>query len=232
MSSMYIAGRKWLTLELVALFLGLSGQVVAGTITVNVTGQGRPLANSVVAIYAANAPPASRLPPRDMDQRGLIFQPHVLAVQVGSEVRFPNSDNTRHQVYSFSPAKTFELPLYSGTKAKPIQMDTPGVVELGCNIHDWMLGYIVVLDTPYFAITNASGQAILQAPIGSYRLEAWHESQAADPGQRTSQQVSVASGTTSFQVDIRVKPATPVKQPEDDKLRALQEKFRAIKRER
>ena len=190
MESIHISARKWTTFPVVALFVALSGQAIAGSLTVNVTGQGKPLENAVIAIYAAQAPPAARLPSRDMDQRSLIFQPHVLAVQVGSEVRFPNSDNTRHQVYSFSPAKTFELPLYSGTKAKPIHMDTAGVVELGCNIHDWMLGYIVVVDTPYFAMTNTKGQATIQAPPGSYRLEAWHESQAAPPAQRTSQQVS------------------------------------------
>ncbi|WP_196767929.1 hypothetical protein, partial [Streptobacillus moniliformis] len=75
--------------------------------------------------------------------------PHVLAITVGSEVRFPNRDKLRHQVYSFSKAKTFDLPLYSGHPAAPVRFDEIGVVELGCNIHDGMIGYIVVLDTPH-----------------------------------------------------------------------------------
>ncbi|MEO6226715.1 MAG: methylamine utilization protein [Thermomonas sp.] len=232
MEPMHIPAWTLTALRVTALFLAFSGSAVAGTITVTVTGQGGPLENAVVAMYAAHAPPATRLPSRDMDQRGMTFQPHVLAVQAGSEVGFPNSDNTRHQVYSFSPAKTFELPLYSGTKAKPIQLGTPGVVELGCNIHDWMLGYIVVLDTPYFAVTSANGQATIEVPSGSYRLEAWHESQDAPPGQRTSQQVTVTANKSSTQIDMRVKSPPPSKQPANDRLRDLQQRFRAVKRER
>ncbi|MEO6155971.1 MAG: methylamine utilization protein [Thermomonas sp.] len=206
-----------------------STSAFAGTLTVKLTGEGVPLKNAVVSLYAAKTPPRTPLTPREMDQRGLNFQPHVLAVQAGSEVLFPNSDNTRHQVYSFSPAKTFELPLYSGTKAKPILLGTPGVVELGCNIHDWMLGYIVVLDTPYFAVTDANGRVTLQAPAGSYRLDVWHELQTAPTNQRTSQQVSLTDANKTLQVEIQVKPAQSQQQPVDERLRDLQQKFRNIK---
>jgi hypothetical protein len=87
---------------------------------------------------------------------------------------FPNSDDIRHQVYSFSPAKTFQLPLYQGTPASPIVFDKPGIVTLGCNIHDRMSAYIVVVDTPYFATTAASQPTTLtDMPADSYEVHVW-----------------------------------------------------------
>ena len=109
---------------------------------------------------AACACPAK---PRDnvVDQVDKQFVPKVQAVLVGTPVTFPNNDNVRHQVYSFSPAKRFELPLYAGVPAQPIVFDKPGVVVLGCNIHDWMVGYIYVSESPYFAKTGKDGKAVL-----------------------------------------------------------------------
>ena len=117
-----------------------------------------------------------------MDQRNRTFVPHVLAVQTGTAVHFPNSDDVRHQVYSFSPAKTFQLPLYEGTPANPIVFDKPGVVALGCNIHDRMTAYIVVVDTPYFAATTREGQVTLpNVAGGKYVVHVWHPDLKADP---------------------------------------------------
>ncbi|CRM20344.1 methylamine utilization protein [Pseudomonas asgharzadehiana] len=111
----------------------------------------------------------------DMDQRGQRFAPHVLAVHTGTQVRFPNSDNIRHQVYSFSAAKRFELRLYEGTPTDPLLFDKPGVVVLGCNIHDWMLGYIYVTDDPRFGVSDAQGRVRLeQLPPGDYHATVWH----------------------------------------------------------
>lgn len=110
-----------------------------------------------------------------VDQVNKEFVPYVLPVQVGTAVNFPNKDNIRHHVYSFSPAKTFELPLYTGTPASPILFDKPGSVALGCNIHDWMIAYIYVSDSPYFAKTGADGKATLTDLLpGEYTLRAWH----------------------------------------------------------
>src|SRR5207244_3930054 len=96
-------------------------------------------------------------------------------VLVGSPVSFPNRDDVRHHVYSFSPAKRFDLPLYVGTPAKPVVFDTPGVVIIGCNIHDWMVGYIYVSESPYFATTDADGRADLTGlPPGRYTARVWH----------------------------------------------------------
>lgn len=116
-----------------------------------------------------------------MDQRNRTFVPHVLPVQTGTAVSFPNSDDVRHQVYSFSPAKTFQLPLYEGTPANPILFDKPGVVTIGCNIHDRMTAYIVVVDTPYFAATSKDGSVTLpNVAAGKYVVRVWHPDLKAD----------------------------------------------------
>jgi plastocyanin len=138
--------------------------------------QGNGVGDGVVAVY----PVGKSFPPlkdtkAQIDQRGLSFVGQVLAVQTGTKVAFPNSDNVRHHVYSFSSAKTFELKLYSGNHASAVVFDKPGVVTLGCNIHDWMLGYVYVVDTPYFTKTDADGRATLtNLPEGDYELRVWH----------------------------------------------------------
>jgi hypothetical protein len=109
-----------------------------------------------------------------MDQVNTQFFPHILAVQKGTQVRFPNSDSIKHHVYSFSPAKVFELQLYKGLQADPLLFSKNGAVELGCNVHDWMLGYIFVVDTPYFTKTNANGEALISVSKGDYVLQVWH----------------------------------------------------------
>jgi plastocyanin len=117
-----------------------------------------------------------------MDQKNRTFVPHVLPVQVGTAVEFPNSDDVRHQVYSFSEAKKFQLPLYTGTPASPIVFDKTGVVSLGCNIHDRMNAYIVVVDTPYFAVTGRDGRVTLpNLGAGRYVVRLWHPDLSADP---------------------------------------------------
>jgi plastocyanin len=139
--------------------------------------EGRPVADAVVVATPLQGAPAATHPPAReiVDQVGQEFVPHVKPILVGSAVFFPNKDNVRHQVYSFSPAKRFELPLYAGTPAKPVVFDKPGVVVLGCNIHDWMIGYIYVSESPYFAKTGADGTAKLSdLPPQSYQVRVWH----------------------------------------------------------
>ena len=106
------------------------------------------------------------------------FVPKVKPVFVGSTVAFPNKDSVRHHVYSFSPAKRFELPLYAGVPSQPVLFDKAGVVVLGCNIHDWMIGYIYVSESPWFAKTGADGRAqITDLPPRDYSLRVWHAQQ-------------------------------------------------------
>lgn len=156
-------------------FLLLSTPLHAASLQAKlVDNQGQPLANAVLSLRSAVAPvvaPATAV----MDQRSQQFAPTVLAVRSGTSVAFPNSDNIRHHVYSFSLAKRFELRLYQGTPSEPVIFDTPGVVVLGCNIHDWMVGYIYVTDDPWFAVSDEQGRLSLeQLPPGAYTVSLWH----------------------------------------------------------
>jgi len=130
---------------------------------------------------------AAEAPTATMDQLNRQFVPHVLAVQTGTAVQFPNSDNVRHQVYSFSRAKRFQIPLYEGMPPEPVVLDKPGVLTLGCNIHDRMSAYIVVVDTPYFAMTEDGKATLTGLPAGSYSLHLWQpRAPAASQAQRVT----------------------------------------------
>ncbi len=149
----------------------------AGTLVVDVLqGSGLPLADAVVFLESPQARRQVRpLMKAEMGQAGKQFVPQVLVVTTGTEVDFPNRDTVRHHVYSFSPVKKFELKLYIGTPTQPVLFDQPGIAVLGCNIHDQMVGWIVIVDTPYFGRTAAQGQVVLdKLPPGNYRLRSWH----------------------------------------------------------
>jgi plastocyanin len=137
---------------------------------------GRGVGEVVVAAVpaAANPGPSPSPKPAVMDQRNREFVPRVLAVSVGTSVEFPNNDSVSHQVYSFSPAKRFQLPLYKGQIHPPVTFDRPGLVVLGCNIHDAMVGYIYVTDAAYFGVTAPEGGLTLkELPKGDYRIVIW-----------------------------------------------------------
>ena len=139
--------------------------------------QGRPVADAVLVAVPVDGNMRSPQRPREgsIDQVGKEFFPRVTIVPVGASVTFPNHDDVRHQVYSFSPAKRFELPLYAGVPAQPVVFDKPGVVVLGCNIHDWMVGYVYVSESPFFAKTGKDGKAVLaELPARAYVLRVWH----------------------------------------------------------
>jgi hypothetical protein len=125
----------------------------------------------------------------------------VSVVTVGTEVAFPNRDSVRHHVYSFSPAKTFELKLYAGKPANPVVFDKAGIAVLGCNIHDSMVAWVVVVETPHHGVADASGSLRLDnVPPGNYRLRSWHP--GLPPGAPAADEALVvaASGAT-----VRVK---------------------------
>ena len=189
-----------------AVLLGCAGALLAASaqaadVQVQVQdASGRPLADAVVFLESEQARRQVRpVAGLEMAQNHKQFVPQVLIVPVGSEVRFPNHDTVRHHVYSFSPAKKFELKLYAGTPAQPVRFEQSGVVVLGCNIHDQMVGWVLVLDTPYYAQTSASGQAALSAvPAGRYRLRTWHARlPAGAPVPEQALEVS-ASGATAL----------------------------------
>ncbi|RZI82002.1 MAG: hypothetical protein EOP38_17435 [Rubrivivax sp.] len=132
------------------------------------------MAQAAVSVMVKGVrPTAQATATADMAQKGRAFQPGLLVVQTGTSVLFPNFDTVRHHVYSFSATKKFELKLYSGTPAAPVVFDKPGTATLGCNIHDQMLGYIHVVDTPFFGVTGSDGQVNLDLPAGEHRLRVW-----------------------------------------------------------
>ncbi len=160
----------------VALIL-LSVPILASAIELTVkvrNATGAPLDEAVVWAIPKQGELPPSAPDAVMDQKNRMFVPHVLAVRTGTAVQFPNSDNVRHQVYSFSPAKRFQLPLYEGSPAEPVIFDKAGVVSLGCNIHDRMSAYIVVVDTPFFGVTKDGTAALRGLTAGSYTIHVWH----------------------------------------------------------
>jgi plastocyanin len=138
------------------------------------TSDGRPLAGAVVSVYAAGADHPGAPVQAIMEQVDRAFVPDLLVIPRGSTVAFPNSDSVSHQIYSFSPAKRFQLPLYRGKPYPPVQFDQVGIVTMGCNIHDSMLGYIVVTDAPFFGRTDKAGTWSADVPRGAYRVTVWH----------------------------------------------------------
>lgn len=149
----------------------------AGTVQLQVQdGAGKSLTDAVVFLESREARALVKpLQGAEVAQTAKQFDPNVLVVTTGTAVSFPNRDAVRHHVYSFSPAKSFELKLYSGVPANPVIFDKPGIAVLGCNIHDAMTAWVVVVDTPYFGRSGSGGGVSLaQVPPGSYRLRVWH----------------------------------------------------------
>lgn len=175
---------------------------LAGPLTVAVTdGKGAPLAGAVVFLDSAAAARAVKpMPVMEMAQRNKAFVPDVLTVTKGTPVSFPNQDTVRHHVYSFSPVKKFELKLYTGVPAAPVVFDQPGVAVLGCNIHDQMVAWVVVLDTPYHGTTGADGRATLPStPPGDYTLRVWHQRlPVGAPAQAQRQRVADAAAAVAI----------------------------------
>lgn len=209
-----------------ALWLAIAGGPASASLQVEVRSGGQPVASAVVTLTPVGRAVAVAPVDAVMDQVGSEFQPRVLVVTKGSRVQFPNSDTIRHQVYSFSAAKRFELPLYTGTPPEPVVFDRAGVVTLGCNIHDWMKGYVVVVDTPHHGITGADGRVRLEAPEGDYLLTAWHERlPTIDAAPKLTITVPMNEPAT---LDLELAPPPPPRGT--DRLRELQERFRTSPR--
>ena len=195
-----------MTMSRLALALGLAlaaNATRAASIEVQVRdAAGSPLGDSAVYAVPASGATEARSARAAIEQVDREFIPYVTVIQVGTTVTFPNRDPILHHVYSFSPAKPFEIKLYTGKSPSEVVFDKSGIVTLGCNIHDWMVGYVVIVPTPYFGKSDASGNVRLRdLPAGSYEVRAWH------PQQRAAAQVQSvaldAAGTvrTSFEID-------------------------------
>jgi plastocyanin len=181
------------TRRFTAVLLAVAGALLtplaasAAVLVINVqTPDGHALAGAVVTVRPLDGPPHHASPLHAvMDQVNRAFAPDLLVIPVGSTVEFPNSDATSHQIYSFSPAKRFQLPLYRGKPYPPTHFDQAGLVTLGCNIHDEMLAYLVVTDAPWFGRTEAAGSWTVEVPRGHYRVELWHPRARDEPAELT-----------------------------------------------
>ena len=166
---------------------------------------GRALTDAVVMLEPVGAPLSVKpMQNAQIAQHELQFNPQVTVVTVGTPVTFPNQDTVKHHVYSYSAAKTFQIKLYAGVPHTPIVFDKAGIAVLGCNIHDSMIAWVVVTDTPLWARSAASGQArVADVPPGSYQMRVWHSSlnDAAPP-----QVVPLTVGAADVEQRVKLGP--------------------------
>ena len=191
--------------------LSLLSSAYAGATGIAVQVQdatGKALPDTVIYIEpesgSAGGKPAAAL----IEQKGLKFMPLVTVVQTGATINFPNNDKVRHHIYSFSPAHKFDQKLYSGQSASPQVFDKAGTVVLGCNIHDKMIAYIKIVDTPYFAKTDGAGAARIELPAaGKYVVKAWHYNTA---GGATPEQVLMVKAGDTLSTAVFKLPMKPI----------------------
>jgi plastocyanin len=194
------------------LLLGCASRTAwAADLTVNLTDiAGKPLPDAVVYAEAVGKqlPSPAHVPRAVIDQVNRRFVPAVTILRTGTEVSFPNSDNIRHSIYSFSQPKAFTTKLYSGRQATPVIFDKPGLVVLGCNIHDTMAAWVVVVDTPFFAKSGTDGVGVIKdIEPGVYRLSAWYPGPVFAPvvseirvgGEAVTQQVRINVSASPLQ---------------------------------
>jgi len=195
-----------------AFMLLTASPAAAADLTVSLkTPLGQPVRDAVISFAPTAGAPSPRPNGRyEMVQQDIQFHPFVLIVPVGADVIFPNHDTVRHHVYSFSPVKRFELKLYGREESRSEHFDKPGIVPLGCNIHDRMSAFIDVVDTAFAAKTDDSGQAVIKGlPPGGGVLTIWQPYLKA-PGNTQRHALSVPAGTDvrqAYSIDLR--PAPP-----------------------
>ncbi|NDW22748.1 methylamine utilization protein [Alteromonas hispanica] len=180
--------------------------------TVKVVDQeNNPVNNAVVAFYSkSSSPTADTDDIAVMDQVNKQFLPSVIAIQKGQKVKFPNSDDIRHHVYSFSPTKPFEIKLYKGSNVAPILFDKPGIGILGCNIHDNMVGHIYVSDGEVTRVTNAEGEATFDEAVPE-RVAIWHKDLSIDGSLKVNVMLTEKGGTATANVELVSQAPPPSK---------------------
>jgi len=197
---------------IVALAMIVSGRLNAATAAISGSvsvADGAPVTDAVVFVQSPVPEPDKSRPMQVVDQVNKTFVPGLLPIVVGTAVRFPNHDQIHHHVYSFSPTKTFELPLYKGEAAAPVLFDKVGAVKIGCNIHDWMSGIILVLPSRHFAVTDSSGHFVLDdLPAGTYTVVAWHALSKLKPDE-TAQSVQVGAEVATVTFKLPLAPPRP-----------------------
>ena len=202
---------------LLACALALAPARLPAAATVEVTvldAKGAGVADAVVSLLRTDGPAAPIAPGRvEIAQQDQEFLPYVTVVPVGTEVEFPNRDDIQHHIYSLSKAKRFEKPLYAPGAHESVVFDQPGVVTLGCNIHDWMVAYVVVVPTPHHAKTDAAGAARVAVPPGRYRLEVWHPRLAAPE----TREVEAGPAGASFRLEVKLRPDRRIRRTPEGK---------------
>ncbi len=207
--------RLWITPSLslfssLLLSLLFNNAALANSLTVQVLDiEGQPFEGAVVELQHPDFSRSENLPEAAMDQVNKQFAPYLLVVEQGSAVAFPNSDSIKHHVFSFSAAKRFQLKLYKDRPPEPLIFDKPGVVALGCNIHDWMVGYIYVAQSNQVQESNSQGEARFELGDKThsepYQLAVWHPRFKAQDAQRLTA-VESSTKTLVFQL---TKPLHP-----------------------
>lgn len=206
---------RWTTHLLAVLGLLAGACAEAGALRLQVIdGKGLPVAGAIVTLKSTDPARAAPIPVDAlMDQKDRAFVPHVLVVPRGSRVSFPNSDTISHQVYSFSPVKRFQLPLYRGSANPPVVFDRSGLVTLGCNIHDRMRGYVLVTDAQHFARTDALGWlTINDIPAGEYHAEVWHP-HAREARRAHEQKLALPAGVERHEITLRLSAPLQLREP-------------------
>lgn len=195
-----------------ATLLLLCGPVRAGSFEVAVATQaGNPVEDSAVVVEPIARTVARQRSTATIEQRDGELVPYVTIVQTGAAIDFPNRDAFKHHLYSFSPAKRFEIKLYAGKPAQPVVFDKPGEVALGCNIHDWMEAYVLVVDSPYFAKTGSNGRAVVSnIPPGRYRLRLWHPRQNSE---RPLREIEIGVAPTKLDLTLDIAPRVAKQKP-------------------
>ncbi|HWW19958.1 MAG TPA: methylamine utilization protein [Steroidobacteraceae bacterium] len=183
------------------------GRVYAGTVTVEISSSGTVSAQDTIVVFdPLDTTVAPARTQATIDQVDKQFVPKISVLRTGTTVIFTNSDHIRHQVYSFSPSKTFTLKLYAGSPEAPVVFDKPGLVVLGCNIHDNMLAFVGIVDSPYFGKASKSGSVALNLPAGRYRLRVWHPS-LRQP--MPSREIAVSASAMTIPLTLDLTPNAP-----------------------
>ncbi len=195
---------------IIAYFSSMAGDVFSATVSGKITdSDGNALEHAVITLVGQTPELISMtavMPSPVMSQQDIQFNPFVLPVAAGTTVSFPNRDQIRHHVYSFSKVKRFELELYGEDEEKSVMFDQQGVVALGCNIHDNMLAYIYIARSNIFAKSDADGTVTINdIPAGVYTAYVWHPRMRADEEDMKQEIVVDENGGVEISFDVVLK---------------------------
>ncbi|HEU4664962.1 MAG TPA: methylamine utilization protein [Dokdonella sp.] len=189
-----------------AAWLLVSTVAAAELDVVVVDARGTPAEDAVVSVHGGGTPPARAPLTHEIDQRSETFIPYVEVFRPGDRVVFRNSDRTRHHVYSFAPAKSFEFVVAPGGDTPALVLDRVGEIAVGCNIHDRMITHLYVSDAPWVAKSDAQGHAVFRdLPAGRLAVRVWHPQ--LRPGKAEPEQtVDVGVGAASLRFSLPLLP--------------------------